>query len=697
MASSSFTNWKSELENGDEKVVRESLNKFIVDNEMKEVVPDELQAPIINLILEVKSQQQEEPIQFVPDETLSVDHLEQELLKDTQSLENKEEVRAVIRKICFTRSSPYKSDLTVLASTLAPVYKNSSDLKTNLYYALNALLDQFAPFLLRGGSLELNCFSKLFRLILQYHDPELSLHFDKNRRDPDEYFTPWLNSLFAKQFSQSKIIDLWILLLTHEDPVLVSLFGMALIIAHRDKFLEVNQPELNSETIRTILSTIPESQDESTYIHSLYTKTKTLRDATPLSARNQLNSVIFPTGVSNLQVLNDTLAESVVLPIPTSEIVEAFKRKQSTHRSTPVRYIIIDCRSLKSFRFARLPTAIHIGEHVGYDKQKMQAIMDRFDAAKGSHFTIFGTGRQIREEDNLLKVIAMRFLGQGFEHISVATGGFKDTIKYITADEIEYVRDENLQSDRSTQNKEEWTAEVISTKISSIFSWGKKVAEDYIAENEKQQHSTGTSASATSSSNKTSSTQAKKSGQILKSPEPPKSAFTLEDEDFDIDDYHLNEEDDREKIVKLEDLKKLDEFVNIFPATLEATKRSDQEASNSPVDDQLAEKRYIAVGRNFILSIKPHPTMLGYGIISWKRTLRQLLKLSFAKDDSTKITFTVKGYPGTLSYNVKASTSSPTFQELYTMSQSMECIKVIQQNMSLLKKQRNHQLASNSD
>jgi galactokinase/mevalonate kinase-like predicted kinase len=49
----------------------------------------------------------------------------------------------------------------------------------------------------------------------------------------------------------------------------------------------------------------------------------------------------------------------------------------------------------------------------------------------------------------------MRFLNRGFPHISIAPGGFKDCIKYISSDQIEYVQDEDIEED----NKSDWSLE----------------------------------------------------------------------------------------------------------------------------------------------------------------------------------------------------------------------------------------------
>lgn len=140
---------------------------------------------------------------------------------------------------------------------------------------------------------------------------------------------------------------------------------------------------------------------------------------------------------------------------------------------------------MKSFRFARLPTAVHIGATIGYDPKKLENIVKQFESAKGSHFTLFGTGRRLPDEENLLKVIAMRFLTRGFPHISIAPGGFKDCIKYISSDQIEYVRDEDVEEQKTDWSLEELKklanqvdTSVITSKVKTfgmeLFNWGKK-------------------------------------------------------------------------------------------------------------------------------------------------------------------------------------------------------------------------------
>lgn len=54
-----------------------------------------------------------------------------------------------------------------------------------------------------------------------------------------------------------------------------------------------------------------------------------------------------------------------MLPITTADLLEAFR--VAGHRAKgALTYIVLDCRALRSFQYARLPTAVHIGPDVGY-------------------------------------------------------------------------------------------------------------------------------------------------------------------------------------------------------------------------------------------------------------------------------------------------------------------------------------------
>jgi hypothetical protein len=524
----------------------------------------------------------------------------------------------------------------------------NDETKLEIHACLSLLIQHYVPFLYKHSKIYLQCFAQLFRLLLQYHDPVLALHFDKHRIEPDTYVVPWATTLLSNFVKEDEVLKLWDQIFIENDVTFPSFIALSLILQNRDKLLGCkNLDELNQQ-----FKELPMVTPDLNQAHNL-------KNQTPLSARNQLESLLWPTVQFNVEEVYKELEASVVLPVPTSEIIEAFRKVSLTPKTlhskpltTSVRYIIIDCRSLKSFRFARLPTAVHIGQHVGYDAQRMQAILNRFVDAKGSHFSIFGTGRGLPDEDNLLKVIAMRFVANGFEHISTAKGGFAECIKYITNNEIEFVRD--VDSNQSqTQTSDFRATEKIAETVSSLWNWGKKVAEDYINEAEKKVAAVAHQREEHSNA-------------------PPKSAFTLDsDSDEEIEEERAPKRQAELKVVKIDNLRNM---CKVFAAKLENGGHA---------------ARFIAVGENMILCLKSHPTMLGHAIILWQRTLRQLVRLAYHRDNPNLLTFVIKGYPNTLSYEPTGLLTAPTFEERYLMEDAKECIKIIQEETSKLKKKKN--------
>ncbi|KAF0984880.1 hypothetical protein FDP41_000779 [Naegleria fowleri] len=530
----------------------------------------------------------------------------------------------------------------------------------------------------------LDCFDQMFRLLLQYHDPELQIHFDRHRLEVivDEII-PWSKSLlvdlilrFNSNFIETFTYFLDILII-ERDPVIFTFFVISILIRDRTNLLNLTTTNELRQYCKDALSTSSTSKQQiiavKSDISSLYLEVKNLEKETPLSARNQLLSLFQASAEVKFDAIKKQLQESVILPIPTSEIVDCFTkdrtRQQQRAKTTSVKYIIIDCRSVKSFQYARLPTAIHIGTRVGYDDEKMKAILQRFQDAKGSHFIIFGTGRKLPEEENLLRVIAMKFVTGGFPHVSIAIDGFKGCIKFMTSNQIEYVKDEtveNVNKNSSGINTEEWTA-----KVSSFITWGKKMAEEFVNENKDKVPRLGASLT--------------KAKSTIESKIKP--VFSLGEEGSGSDDDELSNatattnssggdsSQEPTTVVKIDELSTLGENIKLFTAQ---TRKS-------------REPRYIAVGDNLIMCLKPHPQILGSGLILWKRTLRQIVKLSFKKTDNTSLSFTLKGYPNTLSYvpqphdSTQKDKAPPSFVEQFAMENAQECIELVQRNIQKLK------------
>jgi hypothetical protein len=249
----------------------------------------------------------------------------------------------------------------------------------------------------------------------------------------------------------------------------------------------------------------------------------------------------------------------------------------------------------------------------------MKTLVKQFESAKGGHFTIFGTGRKILDEQNLLNLIAMKFIQNGFPHISIAYEGFKGCIKYISTNQIEYVRDE----------KKEETFDISETLTSlgtEIFGWGKQ-----------------------------------KLSEITKEKEP-ESLFSLEDGDEETHNVSMTEEtySTRERLVKLDQLKKM-EMMHSFIAN---------------VPENPSDTRLLAIGTSMVLCLKPHPTQHGFAMIVWKRLLSQIKSITYKKENSQLVTFVLKGKPDTL----QCEEDEGEFTVVYNIPESLKCIQTIQEH-----------------
>ena len=235
---------------------------------------------------------------------------------------------------------------------------------------------------------------------------------------------------------------------------------------------------------------------------------------TPKSSLNLLRRDILATdrcdySTGALNDLREYLLGFVALPVSANELAASFPNRDNIAPDAEgrmilpprdpdqLRYIILDTRSENSFLFARLPTAIHMGSDVGFDRAMMRSSLRKVNPIRFSHLTVMGTGRPIVEESNLLKFLtfsllegdtiqppkiksndndttpppataaAPEFVG-GLPYVSSVDGGFKSCVPYIKAGSMECVKSP-LPPPATEGGAEEGEAK-------ALFSEGKKVA-----------------------------------------------------------------------------------------------------------------------------------------------------------------------------------------------------------------------------
>ncbi|RYE96825.1 MAG: TBC domain-containing protein, partial [Methanobacteriota archaeon] len=165
---------------------------------------------------------------------------------------------------------------------------------------LSAFVARFAPRILASSDEEftsLQCCFQLYRLALQYHDPELSGIFDRSELTPELYTTPWFLTLFSRANAADAVIALWDYLIVASaspGPAFFHSFVVAFIVHHKLAIRNAaNSPQLAPElpliVVRLPLPSAEEMRDLCESAAAMFLDT-------PLSFRKQVHNVCFSGG-----------------------------------------------------------------------------------------------------------------------------------------------------------------------------------------------------------------------------------------------------------------------------------------------------------------------------------------------------------------------------------------------------------------
>ncbi|GET90617.1 hypothetical protein, conserved [Leishmania tarentolae] len=298
--------------------------------------------------------------------------------------------------------------------------------------------------------------TSLLRLMLQYYDPQLATHMDQQQVNIGTYLLGWSRRLLVLQSDYDtalKVLD-WVFILG--DPIMVPYVAHAYLITHRQSLMLLSTKQALTQCLDTMTFTLPSCKADAidpklvdgratapTPVWSgktLLQNADLLYRVTPLSTQRMLEFCFYPdVGVLNKtpEELREYYAKTPSLPLERSDIASAFAKRDAAAQGggdglPSHEYIIVDCRSRESFEYVRLPTAVHVGDVLSYHHEDLAEALRRLESCRGHPLALFGTGRPIVEELNLLKVFALYLINrQAFPFVGIVPGGFKTTIPLI--------------------------------------------------------------------------------------------------------------------------------------------------------------------------------------------------------------------------------------------------------------------------
>ncbi|KAM8976740.1 TBC1 domain family member 23 [Pelodytes ibericus] len=329
-----------------------------------------------------------------------------------------QDVESVVTFYCKSRNVKYQADVSWI-HLLKPLVGLQMP-RSDLYNCFYAIMNKYIP---------RDCYKKgkpfhLFRLLLQYHEPELCSFLDTKKITPDLYALNWFGSLFSYHCSVEVTQAVWDSYLQQADPFIMYFLMLIMLVNAKDVLL--SQETASKEEHIKLLESSP-SNLEAGDIEDLFHLAQYYYSKTPASFRKNHQSLF---GSSLIALKEDTdLSQALCLAISVSEILQA-----NQQQGDGVRFFVVDCRPAEQYNSGHLSTAFHLdsdlmlqnpGEFALSVKSLLEAQKQSIESgsvASGEHLCFMGSGRE--EEDMYMNMVLAHFLQKNKEYISIAKGGY---------------------------------------------------------------------------------------------------------------------------------------------------------------------------------------------------------------------------------------------------------------------------------
>lgn len=328
-----------------------------------------------------------------------------------------QDVESVVTFYCKSRNVKYHENVSWLYLLKPLVDLNLS--RSDFYNCFYAIMNKYIP---------RDCYNKgkpfhLFRLLLQYHEPELCSFLDTKKITPDLYALKWFGSLFAYHCSVEVTQAIWDSYFQQADPFFMY-FLMLIMLVNVKEVVLAEEMESKEELIKFLAS--PPTNLEAADIDDLFSLAHHYYSKTPASFRKD-NQNLFGSSLIALKDDSD-LSQALCLAIAVSEILQANQQEDG------VRFFVVDCRPAEQYNSGHLSTAFHLdsdlmlqnpGEFALSVKSLLEAQRQSIESgsvAGGEHLCFMGSGRE--EEDMYMNMVLAHFLQKNKEYISIAKGGF---------------------------------------------------------------------------------------------------------------------------------------------------------------------------------------------------------------------------------------------------------------------------------
>ncbi|XP_069800845.1 TBC1 domain family member 23 isoform X2 [Dendropsophus ebraccatus] len=328
-----------------------------------------------------------------------------------------QDIESVVTFYCKSRNVRYHENVSWLYLLKPLVDLNLS--RSDFYNCFYAIMNKYIP---------RDCYNKgkpfhLFRLLLQYHEPELCSFLDTKKITPDHYALNWFGSLFAYHCSVEVTQAIWDSYLQLADPFFMYFLMLIMLVNVKEAVL-AEEMESKEELLKFLES--PPTNLEVGDIEDLFSLAHHYYSKTPASFRKD-NQNLFGSSLIALKDDSD-LSQALCLAISVSEILQANQQEDG------VRFFVVDCRPAEQYNSGHLATAFHLDSDLMLQNPSEFALsvkslleaqkqsIESGSVAGGEHLCFMGSGRE--EEDMYMNMVLAHFLQKNKEYTSIAKGGF---------------------------------------------------------------------------------------------------------------------------------------------------------------------------------------------------------------------------------------------------------------------------------
>uniref|UniRef100_A0A8C5KL16 TBC1 domain family member 23 n=1 Tax=Jaculus jaculus TaxID=51337 RepID=A0A8C5KL16_JACJA len=255
------------------------------------------------------------------------------------------DIESVITFYCKSRSVQYSTSLSWI-HLLKPLVHLQLP-RSDLYNCFYAIVNKYIP---RDCSLKGRPFH-LFRLLIQYHEPELCSFLDTKKITPDSYALNWLGSLFAHYCSIEVTQAMWDGYLQQADPFFIY-FLMLIILVNAKEVILAQESDSKEEVINFLENTPSSLNLEDT--EDLFSLAQYYCSKTPASFRKD-NHHLFGSTLLGIKDDDADLSQALCLAVSVSEILQA-----NQLQGEGVRFFVVDCRPAEQYNAGHLSTAFHL-------------------------------------------------------------------------------------------------------------------------------------------------------------------------------------------------------------------------------------------------------------------------------------------------------------------------------------------------